>query len=99
MLGGCWLSPVSRRRAGYLGRLLLGAALKSLLPLSCILLDGFKRDHRRSIGQVLGPESPHLDQVVDTVTSDSQPPSSVRLGRTFAYLCHASAYNKMESQS
>jgi hypothetical protein len=77
----------------------MGLCIASCLPLTCVLLDRSQRDHRRSIGQVFGPQPAHLEQVVDAVTSDPQPPSRVRLGCTFAYLCHASAYNKMKSQS
>ena len=100
MLRGCWLSATCRCRTDSLGRfLLLGAVYDSLLPLPGILLDGIKRDHGCSVGKLLCPEATHLDQVVDTVTSDAQPPGRVRLCRTFTHLSHAPAYNKMKSQS
>jgi hypothetical protein len=94
------MSATYRCRAGNLGRFLLfGAVYDSLLPLPGILLDGIKRDHWCSVSKLLCPEATHLDQVVDTVTSDAQPPSRVRLCRTFTHLSHAPAYNKMKSQS
>lgn len=93
------MSPSCRCRAGSLSRLLLGAVFDSLLPLFRILRDGIQRDDRRSVGKLLCTKAPHLDQVVDTVPRDAQPPGSVRLCRTFTHLSHASAYNKMNSQS
>lgn len=93
------MSPANSKRTGSLGGLLLGSALQPLLALSCVFIDGIERDHRRAVGQMLGPQATHLDQVVDAVTSHPQPPGSVRLCRTFTHLGHSWAYNKTKSQS
>jgi hypothetical protein len=99
VLSGRWLSAKCRCCAGSLRWFLNGAVYDSLLPLPGVLFAGIKRDHGCSIGKLFCPDASHLDQVVDAVTRDAQPPCRVCLCHTFKRLSHIVAYSKMKSQS